>query len=686
MALALTLGACSGSGPGPSPKEQDPNQAADNLATALTAADLSTVPAVVAGAQPAPTTPSAGATPSGTASPATPPAEVPAAQRDLTTVLSGMDGLKPEVTHGEVKRVGDTADVDLDYTWKLAGGEWKYRSTARFHLDTQSQNSQSPNPQSQNSGKWVLDWQPSVLHPDLTFAGRLVHKNRLGERSPITGQDGALLAADQQVARIGIDKSAVDPATAEKSAAALAKLVDVQADPYVKRVHDAPPQGFVEAIALRTSNNGTSNGSGGTAEIPDVKAIPGARAIPTTRSVSVDKVLAPELLGQVGEASPELIRDSGGQVFPGDPAGTSGLQERYDAQLRGRAGSTITLVARPGQKLEAPADPGGTASPGSTATPDSDKPRVLFDSDPTPGTPLAISLDPALQKKVEGIVNPAKSGTSVVAIRPSTGKIVAAANSDSVGGAANATFGRYAPGSTFKVVTALALLRSGMTPDSTVNCTDTVTVDGRTFKNYNDFPASQVGKMPLSKAIALSCNTAIISEAGKITPQALSQAAASLGLGQDYDAGFPSFFGSLPNPSNEVGKAESLIGQGTIEASVMSMAGVAASVAAGHTVVPALIDGKNPPAPTTGLSADEARQLQSLMRGVVDGGSASSLRGVADGAKTGTAEYGQPGPGGSLPTHAWMIAWRGDLAVAVMVTDGDSGSKSAGPIVAKVLD
>lgn len=660
MALAVTLGACSGSGPGPSPKEQDPNQAADNLTTALGAADLTEVPAVAAGAQPAPT-PSANPSPSGTASPATPPAEIPPAQRDLTTVLSGMDGLKPQVSHGEVKKVGDVADVDLDYTWKLAGGEWKYRSTARFHLD---------------KGKWVLDWQPSVLHPDLTFASRLVHKNRLGERSPITGQGGALLAADQQVARIGIDKSAVDPATAEKSAAALAKLVDVQADPYVKRVHDAPPQGFVEAIALRTSN-------GGAAEIPDVKGIPGARSIPTTRSVSVDKVLAPEILGQVGEASPELIRDSEGQVFPGDPAGTSGLQERYDAQLRGRAGSTITLVPRAGQQTTSPAPtPGGTASP----APDPNQPKVLFDSDPTPGTPVATSLDPALQKKIEGIVNPAKSGTSVVAIRPSTGKIVAAANSDSVGGAANATFGRYAPGSTFKVVTALALLRSGMTPDSTVNCSETVTVDGRTFKNYSDFPASEVGRMPLSKAIALSCNTAIIGEADKVTPQALSQAAASLGLGQDYDAGFPSFFGSLPNPSNKVGKAESLIGQGTIEASVMSMAGVAASVASGHTVVPGLIDGKNPPAPATPLSADEATQLQSLMRGVVSGGSASSLRGVADGAKTGTAEYGQPGPDGSLPTHAWMIAYRGDLAVAVMVTDGDSGSKSAGPIVAKVLD
>jgi cell division protein FtsI/penicillin-binding protein 2 len=47
-------------------------------------------------------------------------------------------------------------------------------------------------------------------------------------------------------------------------------------------------------------------------------------------------------------------------------------------------------------------------------------------------------------------------------------------------------------------------------------------------------------------------------------------------------------------------------------------------------------------------------------------------------AKTGTAEYGKKPP---YSTHAWMIAGRGDLAVAVFVNDGESGSRSAGPLL-----
>jgi cell division protein FtsI/penicillin-binding protein 2 len=51
-------------------------------------------------------------------------------------------------------------------------------------------------------------------------------------------------------------------------------------------------------------------------------------------------------------------------------------------------------------------------------------------------------------------------------------------------------------------------------------------------------------------------------------------------------------------------------------------------------------------------------------------------------AKTGTAEFGTRAP---LQTHAWMIAARGDLAVAVFVDVGDSGSGTAGPLLERFL-
>jgi cell division protein FtsI/penicillin-binding protein 2 len=73
------------------------------------------------------------------------------------------------------------------------------------------------------------------------------------------------------------------------------------------------------------------------------------------------------------------------------------------------------------------------------------------------------------------------------------------------------------------------------------------------------------------------------------------------------------------------------------------------------------------------------------MRGVVTQGSGRFLASVPGApvlAKTGTAEFGSEEP---LQTHAWMIAVHGDLAVAVFVDVGESGSGTAGPLLDRFL-
>ena len=130
-----------------------------------------------------------------------------------------------------------------------------------------------------------------------------------------------------------------------------------------------------------------------------------------------------------------------------------------------------------------------------------------------------------------------------------------------------------------------------------------------------------------------------------------------------------------------------MIGQGQVLASPMAMAAVAASVAAGRTVVPLLLpdqapDGRRPAEPLTGARPP---RCAALLRGVVTRGSGSGLADVPGPpvlAKTGTAEFGDAEP---LRTHAWMIAAQGDLAVAVFVEVGESGSGTAGPLLERFL-
>ena len=117
----------------------------------------------------------------------------------------------------------------------------------------------------------------------------------------------------------------------------------------------------------------------------------------------------------------------------------------------------------------------------------------------------------------------------------------------------------------------------------------------------------------------------------------------------------------------------------------MAMAAVVASVAAGETVIPHLVDGQQATSKGKPLTDQEARQLREMMRAVVTEGSGrvlGNLPGPAVMAKTGTAEYGTSKP---LKTHAWMIAAQGDLAVAVFVNDGKSGSGTAGPLLRTFL-
>ena len=55
-------------------------------------------------------------------------------------------------------------------------------------------------------------------------------------------------------------------------------------------------------------------------------------------------------------------------------------------------------------------------------------------------------------------------------------------------------------------------MRAGITPDTTVSCPPTTVVDGKSFKNYDDYPSSGLGRIPFRAALANSCNTAFITE------------------------------------------------------------------------------------------------------------------------------------------------------------------------------
>ncbi len=478
------------------------------------------------------------------------------------------------------------------------------------------------------------------------------------ERGDVLGVDDAPLVTARPVVRVGIDKTAVGSDAAGTSAQRLAQLLDIDPGAYRARVEAAGDRAFVEGLVLRADGDVPTR--------QELAAIPGSLAVEGTLPLAPTRAFGQPLLGTVGEATAEVVEKSDGAVRSGDQVGLSGLQARYDEQLRGTPGLEVLAVD----------DDPSTES------------RRLFSSAPKAGEPLRTTLDPAVQGAADRILADVGPASAIVAIRPSTGALLAVSSGPGGSGADTALTGRYAPGSTFKVATALALLRSGLTVDDRVPCTPTVTVDGRRFENYSDYPASALGDVPLRTAFAQSCNTAMIAERERAPQDELAAAAAGLGLGRDVDLGIPAFLGQVPTRADGTERAASVIGQGRVEASPLAMAVVAASVAHGSTVTPVLLPDrrlKQAPGPDEPVTRAQARSLAGLMRAVVTDGSGAFLRDLPGGpvrAKTGTAEYGDDQP---PRTHAWMIATQGDLAVAVFVADGDSGSATAGPLLERFL-
>ncbi len=610
LALALLpLTACGDDGPGPA-------GAAEALAAGLEARDLAGVPLT---------------------------GDAPDPQADLAVATEGLGARPLAVDVREVTEDDGTATARLALSWDVGGPQpWAYETRAELVREQE---------------QWRVRWSPAVVHPDRVEGDRLRASVVDAPRGEVLGAGGEVLVTDRPVQRVGLDKARVDPAQVAASATALAQAVDVDPAGYAARAQAAGPRAFVEAVVLR------DDGSEPLASL-DVRAVPGAVLLPDALPLAPTRTFARPLLGAVGDATAEVVEGSGGAVQPGQQVGLSGLQQQYDAQLRGTPGTTVELVRA-----------------------DETAGRVeLFRSAAVAGTPLRLTLDAGLQTAAEAVLAGVAPASAVVALRPSTGEVLAAASGPGGDGLSTATVGQYAPGSTSKVVTSLALLRTGATPETVLPCTPTLTVDGRAFRNYSDFPASGLGDVPLRRALADSCNTAFLSARDRVDAAALADAAASLGVGGEADLGFPASLGDYPAEGSATAQAAALIGQGEVIATPLSVATVAASIAAGRTVTPRLVaDAPDAPAPPTPLTAEEAAALRGLLRGVVETGSASFLADVPGepvGAKTGTAEYGSDTP---PRTRAWMLAVQGDLAVAVLVEDGASGSQTAGPLLEAFL-
>lgn len=535
---------------------------------------------------------------------------------------------------------GETiASARFETTFRFKSGQtWSYRGVLPLRRESKG---------------WRIRWTRSTVHPLLTPSTKFRTSRVLPTRAPILADDSTPLTVDAPVVVIGIEPRRIKDRT--ETTDALRDLLQVDPQLVASRL-DAPgvqPDYFVEITRIDKAKYDLIR--------DQIYPVPGLIFHTETRREAATPQLGAHVVGSVGPITAELLEQLGPSYVVGDVVGLNGLERTYEKRLAGTASHAIDLVDTKGKVVQHLATKDGVA-PQSVRT----------------------ALDLGTQRAAEAAIG-TTSPAAFVVLRPSDGAIRAVVSTPITEPFDRALDGAYPPGSTFKVVTSTALLEHGTTAATAATCPPTITVNGRTFQN---FEGESAPTLPFSQAFAISCNTAFIGLAQSLPADALGAAAKEFGFGAAPQIGLNAKGGTFPEPKDATERVAAAIGQGRVTASPLAMAGVAATVDAGTWHSPSLV---LDPAPTSAAGASTAPlapnvvdTLRSLMTGVVQNGTgtAAAIPGQLIAGKTGTAEFGTDTP---PKTHAWFIGFTRDLAFAVVVEGGGVGGRVAAPIARTFL-
>jgi penicillin-binding protein 2 len=429
-------------------------------------------------------------------------------------------------------------------------------------------------------------------------------------------------------------------------------------------------------------------------------------------------VVAPHLIGYLSEITPKQIKSG---FFPqrrmGDFIGQWGLEYQWQADLGGVKGGRYLEVDALGDEI-----------------------RPLYYKESVAGNNLITTLDWKLQQAAQEALK-GKTG-AVVALKPATGEVLAmvsnpsfdpttfsrrlsakewnALNNDPLKPFQNrAIQGQYPPGSTYKIVTALAALEEGViTPTTPFYCNGALPFGNRVFHCWRK---GGHGQVELHKAIVQSCDVYFYQVGQRLGVDRLAHYARLFGLGELTGISLAhEKKGLIPTSAWKLNRfkipwqaGETLsisIGQGYNLVTPLQMAVLTAAVANGGTVYrPQLVKrlvspqgivlGEYSPQriQQATISAESLKLVRQGLAGVVNEpggtGAASRLPGIIAAGKTGTAQVvtlGKKAVGGSSRDHAWFVAFAPldspEIAVAVLVEHGGHGGEAAAPIARKLFE
>lgn len=343
--------------------------------------------------------------------------------------------------------------------------------------------------------------------------------------------------------------------------------------------------------------------------------------------------------------------------------------------------------------------------------------RDSFSGEKKKGNDLVLTIDHNLQKRASNLLGN-RSG-AVIASNPKTGEILAmvskpdfnpnqtylASNWESLSQKesapllARATMGLYAPGSTYKIVTASALIENGM-DDLTVSDNGSITIGDHTIKNAG---GAYHGDLGIEDAFRLSSNVYFASAGVKLKTTRMRTVAENFLINKKI--GFDISYNKSRFASGSFTKSENAItaiGQGRLLVSPLQMNLITCAIANGGNIIkPHLmkkittnngftVRSAKKETLTRAVSEECADTIKDYMLKVVENGTGTAARisGVKVCGKTGTAENEKTDANPNA-THAWFTCFAPyddpEIAVTVMIEYGGSGGGVAAPIAREII-
>lgn len=520
----------------------------------------------------------------------------------------------------QIVKKGDEADAR--FTVKIDLGEngqpWEYPGL--MHLR-------------RVGGKWKVVWNQSIINTKLKPGQRLAVVTQVPKRSPITDTQGRSALREIGAYQVGVYPGQLaDP---QKTIDQLTKQTKIDggrrldSERLLGRVRSAPPQTYLPLLTLQVPTHNLL--------IQRLTHIPGLRFQGVRAPIS--PAYAPELIGNLGPATADRLQQVGAPYQPGDTIGVSGIQLLQQRRLAGTP--TVSVVAQ---------DETGKSTEQLRSWPGQEPQQVQ------------TTLDPGYQRHADDALAGLQFPASMVAVRPSTGEVLAVSN-HGTGGRNSAFEGHYPPGLTFGIVSAEALFsQAGMKQSTETTCPGTVTVGGKTFTN-NARPDSS-----FANHFAASCKTTLAQLSSKVDAQTLLREASQLGLGKNWGLGVPAFTGSVPAPANDGDKAAAMVGEGAVQVSPLAMAMVAAAAYSGTWRPPYVLKDPSTTAqapPAQSLPPESISNLKKVLSRTASRGNAKGAR--VSGDVVGVAALTTYNEGGRPKTVSWFVGSSGDRAFAIAV-------------------